>query len=81
LHEGYAQLLTWLGTWVAEPASILVGLESTGSLCEPVDEALTRAGYAVLVLNPRQTVSWAASLGLRAQTDQVWTPLRWRAAS
>jgi transposase len=25
----------------------------------------------VLVLNPRQTVSWAASRGLRAKTDRV----------
>lgn len=30
---------------------------------------MTQAGYSVLVLNPRQTSSWAASLGLRAKTD------------
>jgi transposase len=70
-REGYAQVLTWLGSWTPEPTSIRIGLESTGALWEPLYEALTRAGYTVLVLNPRQTVSWAASLGLRAKTDQV----------
>jgi transposase len=70
-REGYAQVLTWLGAWTPEPASVLVGLESTGALWEPLYEALTRAGYTVQVLNPRQTVSWAASLGLRAKTDRV----------
>jgi transposase len=68
-REGYTQVLSWLGTWTTEPASILVGLEATGALWEPLYEALTQAGYNVLVLNPRQTVSWAASLGLRAKTD------------
>ncbi len=40
-------------------------------LWEPLYDALTQAGYTVLVLNPRQTASWAASLGLRAKTDQA----------
>lgn len=34
-------------------------------------DTLTRAGYMVLVLNPRQTSAWAASLGLRAKTDGI----------
>jgi len=51
-REGHAQLLTWLGAWAAEPARILVGLESTGALWEPLYEALTRAGYRVLVREP-----------------------------
>jgi hypothetical protein len=34
-----------------------------------------RAGYTVLVLNPRQTAPWAANLGLRAKTDGL-TPRR-----
>jgi hypothetical protein len=32
-------------------------------------QRLTQTGYQVLVLNPRQTASWAASLGLPAKTD------------
>ncbi len=40
-------------------------------LWETLYEALTQAGYTVLVLNPRQTASWAASLGLRAKTDGI----------
>jgi transposase len=71
--EGYGLLLSWLQTWRAEsgPETVLIGLEATGVLWEPLYDALTHAGYRVLVLNPRQTASWGASLGLRAKTDSV----------
>jgi transposase len=65
---GYAALGTLLQGWGA-PETILVGVEAPGCLWEPLYEALTQAGYAVLVLNPRQTAAWAAGLGLRAKTD------------
>ncbi len=68
--EGYAQLVQWLRAW-GEPAALLIGLEATGVLWEPLYEAVTQAGYAVLVLNPRQTAAWAASLGLRAKTNGI----------
>ncbi len=68
--QGYAQLVQWLQTW-GEPDGLLIGLEATGVLWEPLYEAVTQAGYSVLVLNPRQTASWAASLGLRAKTDGI----------
>jgi transposase len=68
--EGYAQLCALLQAW-AEPAALLVGVEATGCLWEPLYDALTAAGYAVLVLNPRQTAHWAASFGLRAKTDGI----------
>jgi transposase len=68
--EGYAQLCMWLRTW-GEPEALLIGMEATGTLWEPLHDTLTRAGYAVLVLNPRQTSAWAASLGLRAKTDGI----------
>jgi Transposase len=64
--EGYAPLCRWLRTW-GEPAALLIGMEATGTLWEPLHDTLTRAGYTVLVLNPRQTSAWAASLGLRAR--------------
>jgi transposase len=69
-REGYQQLIQQLGQWAA-PDATLVGLESTGILWEPLYDALTQAGYQVLVLNPRQTASWAESLGLRAKTDEL----------
>ena len=65
---GYAALCERLAGW-GDCAQILVGLEATGPLWEPLYEALTQAGYEVLLLNPRQTATWAASLGLRAKTD------------
>jgi transposase len=63
--EGYALLLSWLPPWQAGdgPEAILIGLEATGVLWEPLYDALTQADYTVLVLNPRQTAAWAASLG------------------
>jgi transposase len=66
--EGYAVLRAWLQEW-GSPETIVLGLEATGPLWEPLYEYLTQAGYVVLVRNPRQTASWAASLGLRAKTD------------
>jgi transposase len=52
---GHARLLEWLGEWGAgEPATLLIGLESTGSLWEPPDDALTPAGYSVVLLHPDQ---------------------------
>ncbi len=64
---GYAQLGQWLREW-GEPQTLLIGMESTGSLWEPLYDTLTQAGYRVLLLNPHQTASWARSLGLRATT-------------
>lgn len=68
--EGYAEVRSLLQRWEA-PERIVLGLEATGRLWEPLYEALTQAGYTVLVLNPRQTASWATSLGLRAKTDGI----------
>jgi transposase len=68
--EGYAQLGRALQQWGTKDA-VLLGLEATGSLWEPLYDSLTQAGYLVLLLNPRQTASWATSLGLRAKTDGI----------
>ena len=65
---GYAGLGAQLARWGAPP-EVLIGLEATGCLWEPLHDALTRAGYRVVVLNPRQSAAWAAALGLRAKTD------------
>ena len=50
-REGHALLLSWLATWRAgaQPAAVLIGLEATGVLWEPLYDALTQAGYRVLV--------------------------------
>lgn len=65
---GYAGLQTRLARWGA-PTQLLIGVEATGCVWEPLYDAVTRAGYRVVVLNPRQTAAWAAGLGLRAKTD------------
>jgi transposase len=71
--EGYELLRSWLQTWAegGPPETVLIGVEATGPLWEPLYETLTHAGYPVLLLNPRQTASWASSLGLRAKTDSI----------
>jgi hypothetical protein len=45
-QEGYAVLLSWLATWHAGagPAAVLIGLEATGVLWEPLYDALIQAG-------------------------------------
>jgi transposase len=69
---GSAQLVSWLQEWGGDDcAAVLVGLEATGSLWEPLYDALSRAGYDVVLLNPHQTAAWASSLGLRAKTDGI----------
>lgn len=68
--KGYAQVRAWLESW-GTPETILLGLEATGPLWEPLYDTLTHAGYTVLLLNPRQTASWAASLGLRARNRWI----------
>jgi transposase len=69
-QSGYQELLVALQGCGA-PATVLIGLEATGCLWEPLYEVLTQAGYGVLVLNPRQTAAWATALGLRAKTDRI----------
>lgn len=69
--DGHAQLQGWLASW-GRPDTIVLGMEeATGPLWEPLYDALTQAGYTVLLLNPRQTAAWATSLGLRAKTDEL----------
>jgi transposase len=67
---GYAQLCGWFRAW-GPPEQVLIGLEATGNLWEPLYDALVQAGYTPWLLNPRQTVAWATSLGLRAKTDHL----------
>ena len=68
--QGHAHVLAWRQEG-GEPSTLLIGMESTGSLWEPRYDALTQAGYQVLLLNPHQTASWATSLGLRANTAGI----------
>jgi transposase len=67
-RAGYAELREWLAVWGA-PETLLIGVEATGTLWEPLYDAVTQAGYQVVVLNPRQTAAGATGLGLRAKTD------------
>src|SRR5215467_8158672 len=51
--ESYTQLVGWLGEWAeGDPTRVLIGLESTGSLWEPLYDTLVQAGYEVLVREP-----------------------------
>ncbi len=69
-REGWEHLLEQLGH-LGPASSCLIGMEATGILWEPLYDSLTHADYSVIVLNPRQTANWSASLGLRAKTDSL----------
>lgn len=49
----------------------LVVLEATGGYEAPVAAALTTAGFAVAVINPRQVRDFARSTGQLAKTDRI----------
>jgi transposase len=66
---GYQELVRTLQQ-LGPAGSVLIGVEATGCLWEPLYAALTQAQYRVLVRTPRQTSAWAAALGLRAKTDR-----------
>jgi hypothetical protein len=68
--QGAAQVVHGLKTW-GEPDALLSGLQATDVLWEALYEAVTQAGYSVLVLNPPQTASWAKTLGLRGRAREA----------
>jgi len=70
--EGYALLRSWLQTWAqGGPAeTVLVGLEATGSLWEPLYDTLTQAGYPVLL--PESTADGLVGLQPGAARQDRW---------
>jgi transposase len=64
---GFVEMLAWLG----DPADTLVVLEATGGYQTPAVAALSTAGFAVVVANPRQVREHARSRGRLAKTDQL----------
>lgn len=53
------------------PAGSRIGVEATGSYHELFAEAAHRLGFAVFVLNPKDTRHYAKAVGLRSKTDRV----------
>jgi len=66
-HAGLDALIAWLKPLGTE----IVALEATGGLEGLCVAALAAADMAVIVVNPAQVRSFAASLGKRAKTDQI----------
>ena len=64
---GHARLVRWAQTQQAR----LVVLEATGRYHWGIWDALTAAGIAVAVSNPRQVHHWIKSQGQRAKTDRL----------
>ena len=65
---GYRRLLADIGERVAPT---LVVVEATGGLHKPLWQALTEAGVAVAVVNPRQVRDFAKATGQLAKTDKI----------
>jgi transposase len=53
------------------PAGSRIGVESTGSYHELFAEAAHQLGFAVFLLNPKDTRHYAKAVGLRGKTDRV----------
>lgn len=71
-EAGHEQLLQHLATLRSNGATIgLVVLEATGGLEVEVATALQLAGYAVVVINPRQARDFARSMGYLAKSDHI----------
>ena len=69
---GHEVLLARLSELREQGATIgLVVLEATGGLELDVATALQLAGYAVVVVNPRQARDFARSMGYLAKTDRI----------
>ena len=70
---GHAQLVAWLESWAAgNPARLLIGMESTGSLWEPLYDALTQVGYVVLLLNPTDVFGIGCLLSFLSVAVLTW---------
>jgi transposase len=66
-HAGLDEFLAWLGSHGAD----VVALEATGGLESLSVAVLSAADIPVVVVNPAQVWSFAASLGKRAKTDAI----------
>ena len=53
------------------PTGSRIGVESTGSYHELFAEAAHQLGFAVFMLNPKDTRHYAKAVGLRGKTDRV----------
>ncbi len=71
-EAGHAALLAHLAALRAKGSEVgLIVLEATGGLELDVATALQLAGYAVVVINPRQARDFARSMGYLAKTDRI----------
>lgn len=66
---GYQALVARLASVAADPATVLVGMEATGSYWVALAVFLHQAGYRVAVINPAHIAGFATSLPRRAKTD------------
>jgi transposase len=69
--EGSAELRVWLTRHCPEPERTLVVLEATGGRQTLIAAELATAGYAVVVVNPRQVRDFARATGRLAKTDAI----------
>jgi len=71
-EAGHTVLLAHLAALRAKGSEIgLIVLEATGGLELNVATALQLAGYAVVIVNPRQSRDFARSMGVLAKTDRI----------
>jgi transposase len=69
-EAGFRRILDRLAT-LGDPATIRIVIEASGGYERPAHQALTRAGYAVAIVNPQRVRDYARSLGRLAKTDRI----------
>lgn len=69
--EGLLLLLPWLASHDVGPSQTHVVMESTNVYWELCALTLTRAGYVVSVVNPKQTAHFAKGELMRGKTDRM----------
>lgn len=71
--EGYALVQSWLASW-GEPESILVGMEATGPLWEPLYDTRAQAGYTVLLRESAANRGLGGQFGIAGQNRRDRRP-------
>src|SRR5436190_18420883 len=69
--EGFATLQRQLRAIEADPPSVLIVMEATGTYWMRLATSLIAAGFTVAVINPAQAHDFAKALHKRSKTDAI----------
>lgn len=68
--SGFQKLIDWVESRNSSNSVLRFVLEATGTYHESLAHFLFKKGYQVVILNPSQSKSYCASLGIKVKTDR-----------